>query len=145
MSTQARKGAVRIPRGESVWPVAFMFVAGAYFLLPLWWLLVSSTKSRGDLTTTPGLWFSDIRLLDNIEDLFTRGDGVFWRWLLNSLLYAGRRRGDRHAAGGHGGYALAKYEFRGPRGPVRGHPRRRARSPPRARRCRCSSCSARWS
>jgi multiple sugar transport system permease protein len=113
MSTQARKGAVRIPRGESVWPVAFMFVAGAYFLLPLWWLLVSSTKSRGDLTTTPGLWFSDIRLLDNIEDLFTRGDGVFWRWLLNSLLYAGVGAAIGTLLAAMAGYALAKYEFRG--------------------------------
>ena len=113
MSTQARKGAVRIPRGESVWPVAFMFVAGAYFLLPLWWLLVSSTKSRGDLTTTPGLWFSDIRLLDNIEDLFTRADGVFWRWLLNSLLYAGVGAAIGTLLAAMAGYALAKYEFRG--------------------------------
>jgi multiple sugar transport system permease protein len=113
MSTQARKGAVRIPRGESVWPVAFMFVAGAYFLLPLWWLLVSSTKSRGDLTTTPGLWFSDIALLDNVENLFTRNDGIFWRWLLNSLLYAGVGAAIGTLLAAMAGYALAKYEFRG--------------------------------
>jgi len=106
-------GGVGIKRGESVLPLAFMFVAGAYFLLPLWWLLVSSTKSRGDLTTTPGLWFSDIRLLDNVEDLFTRGDGVFWRWLGNSLLYAGVGAAIGTLLAAMAGYALAKYEFRG--------------------------------
>jgi len=113
MSAQAGGGAIGVKRGESVLPLAFMFVAGAYFLLPLWWLLVSSTKSRGDLTTTPGLWFSDIRLLDNVEDLFTRGDGVFWRWLGNSLLYAGVGAAIGTLLAAMAGYALAKYEFRG--------------------------------
>jgi len=113
MSAHAGTGAVGIKRGESVLPLAFMFVAGAYFLLPLWWLLVSSTKTRGDLTTTPGLWFSDIRLLDNVEDLFTRGDGVFWRWLGNSLLYAGVGAAIGTLLAAMAGYALAKYEFRG--------------------------------
>jgi multiple sugar transport system permease protein len=113
MSTPSRRRGVQIPHGESVWPVAFMFVAGAYFLLPLWWLLVSSTKTRGDLTTTPGLWFSDIRLLDNIEALFTRNDGVFWRWLGNSLLYAGVGAAIGTLLAAMAGYALAKYEFRG--------------------------------
>ncbi len=113
MSTPSRRRGVQIPHGESVWPVAFMFVAGAYFLLPLWWLLVSSTKTRGDLTTTPGLWFSDIKLWDNVEDLFTRGDGVFWRWLGNSLLYAGVGAAIGTLLAAMAGYALAKYEFRG--------------------------------
>ena len=113
MSTQARRRGGFVPRGEAILPVAFMFVAGAYFLLPLWWLLVSSTKTRGDLTTTPGLWFSDIALLDNVENLFTRGDGIFWRWLLNSLLYAGVGAAIGTLLAAMAGYALAKYEFRG--------------------------------
>jgi len=113
MSAQPRRRGVLVPRGEAILPVAFMFVAGAYFLLPLWWLLVSSTKSRGDLTTTPGLWFSDIALLDNVGDLFTRNDGIFWRWLGNSLLYAGVGAAIGTLLAAMAGYALAKYEFRG--------------------------------
>jgi multiple sugar transport system permease protein len=113
MSAHAGGRGVGTQRRESILPVAFMFVAGAYFLLPLWWLLVSSTKTRGDLTTTPGLWFSDIALLDNVENLFTRGDGIFWRWLLNSLLYAGVGAAIGTLLAAMAGYALAKYEFRG--------------------------------
>ena len=99
--------------GTGVLPVALMFVATAYFLGPLWWLFVSASKSRGDLTTTPGLWFADFRLLDNIGDVFTRDDGIFWRWLLNSVLYAGVGAAIGTILAAMAGYALAKYEFRG--------------------------------
>jgi ABC-type glycerol-3-phosphate transport system permease component len=36
----------------------FMLAFFAYFLLPLFWLFVASTKSIGDLFSTFGLWFS---------------------------------------------------------------------------------------
>lgn len=98
---------------ESVLPVALMFVAATYFLLPLWWLFVAATKERGDLTTTPGLWFSDFRLGANVSDLVSRGDGVFWRWVLNSVLYAGIGAAIGTLLAAMAGYALAKYEFRG--------------------------------
>jgi multiple sugar transport system permease protein len=101
------------PRGEAVLPVAFMFVATAYFLLPLWWLLVSASKARADLTTTPGLWFARFRLFDNIGDLFGRDDGIFWRWLLNSVIYAGAGALVSTLLASMAGYALAKYAFRG--------------------------------
>lgn len=98
---------------QSVLPVAFMFVAATYFLLPLWWLAVASTKTRGDLTTTPGLWFSDFQLGANVGDLFSRDGGVFWRWLLNSALYAGVGAAIGTLLAAMCGYALAKYAFRG--------------------------------
>jgi multiple sugar transport system permease protein len=98
---------------ESVLPVALMFVAATYFLLPLWWLFVAATKERGDLTTTPGLWFSDFRFGANVSDLVARSDGVFWRWVLNSVLYAGVGAAIGTLLAAMAGYALAKYEFRG--------------------------------
>jgi len=99
--------------GEGVLAVALMFVATAYFLLPLWWLLVASSKSRADLTETPGLWFADFQLLSNIGNLFERDDGIFWRWLLNSVLYAGLGALIATLLAAMAGYALSKYEFRG--------------------------------
>lgn len=47
----------------------------AYFLLPLFWLLVASTKSNDDLFSSFGLWFADFHLIDNLKMLFTTQDG----------------------------------------------------------------------
>jgi multiple sugar transport system permease protein len=110
---QRRPKARRAIPPESILPVAFMFVATAYFLLPLWWLFVASTKDRADLTGTGGFWFSDFRLTQNVGDLLARDDGIFWRWLLNSVLYAGFGAVASTLLAAMAGYALAKYEFRG--------------------------------
>jgi multiple sugar transport system permease protein len=98
---------------ESVLPVAVMFTAMACFTLPLWYLLVASSKNRGDLTTTPGLWFSHFQLGTNVSDTVNRDGGIFWRWLLNSVLYAGVGAAIGTVIAAMAGYALAKYEFRG--------------------------------
>ena len=86
-----------------------------YFLIPVWWLLVASTKNaEGLFAGTGALWFrGGFHLFDNLHDLFTFNNGEFLRWLGNSVLYA--------SAGGIGctvisvlaGYGFAKYNFRG--------------------------------
>ncbi|MFP3715204.1 carbohydrate ABC transporter permease [Isoptericola variabilis] len=94
----------------------FLLLVAFYFVVPLWWLLVGSTKSNSGLFVGSGgaLWFNDeFALWDNIRGLFTHQGGIYWTWLRNSFLYA--------FAGGIGstvlavlaGYALAKYRFRG--------------------------------
>jgi multiple sugar transport system permease protein len=84
-----------------------------YFLTPLWWLFVSSTKSRTDMASTFGLWFSgDFQLRENLQALFTRDGGAFGKWLLNSFLYAGVGGLLGTLLAVMMGYALAKYEFR---------------------------------
>ena len=90
-----------------------MAVCTVYFLVPVWWLFVGSTKSREQFTSTSPLWFADFRLVDNIRELVTYRDGVFLRWLLNSLAYTGGAAllGTLFAA--MCGYALAKYRFPG--------------------------------
>jgi len=117
--------AIRVPRprprggrrgalsGESVLTVAFMFVVTVYFLGPLYWLFIASTKSRADLTDTPGLWFADFRLGANVSNLFERDDGIFWRWLGNSVLYAGVGAALATLLAAMAGYCLAKYPFKG--------------------------------
>ena len=49
--------------------------------MPLWWLLVASTKSNADLFSTFGLWFADFNLIENIKTVLTFQDGVFIRWV----------------------------------------------------------------
>ncbi|MCU1433513.1 MAG: carbohydrate transporter rane protein 2, family [Pseudarthrobacter sp.] len=98
---------------------AAMLIMGVftlYFLTPIWWLLVSSSKTGGEITSTAPLWFtadSASTFLANLGSLFTYGDGVFGRWLANSALYAGLGALLGTLIAAMCGYALAKYEFRG--------------------------------
>lgn len=106
--------------GESVMSrAAAMLIMGVftlYFLIPIFWLLVSSTKTLGNFTSTFALWFTSTSLTDfihNIGTLFTYSDGIFPRWMLNSLLYAGVAALVGTVVAAMCGYALAKYNFRG--------------------------------
>lgn len=103
------------PRRSTPLTIA-MLAALAYFLLPLFWLLIASTKSAQDLFDSFGLWFSHSpRLLTNIEDTFTQSDGVFVRWLLNTVVYAGVSAIGAAFLAAAGGYGFAKFRFRGDR------------------------------
>lgn len=93
----------------------FMIVMTVYFLLPLFWLVVASTKSTGDLFTTAGFWFADFNFFDNIARITEERGGVFWRWLLNSVIYAGGGALLTAIVCALTGYALAKFRFRGRR------------------------------
>ncbi|WP_175439217.1 carbohydrate ABC transporter permease [Streptomyces vilmorinianum] len=85
-----------------------------YTLLPLAWLVVNATKDQNGLLDSFGLWFAeDVHLWDNITRTLTYDDGVFVRWLLNTLLYVVAGAGGATVLAVLGGYALAKYEFPG--------------------------------
>ena len=55
-----------------MFPTIFMLAFLVYFLMPLFWLLVASTKSLDDLFDSFGLWFADFNLIDNIKDTSSR-------------------------------------------------------------------------
>ncbi len=111
-----------IPRQErprrfdlsSIGVMTFLFVFVLYFLVPFFWLVVASTKSQADLFGTFGLWFAPtFNLFTNLQDLFTYTNGIYGRWLLNTLLYAGVGSVVGTFLSAMAGYALAKYVFRG--------------------------------
>jgi multiple sugar transport system permease protein len=91
----------------------FLTLMAGYFLMPVYWLLVNATKSQRDLVTTNGFAFADLQLGQNLADLFARDDGVFGRWALNSLLYAGLGAAVGTILAAMAGYGIAKYDFRG--------------------------------
>lgn len=88
-------------------------VSTVYFLFPLWWLLVAATKPFGEQFSGNGLWFDGFGLWDNLARLTAQGDGIFWQWMLNSLIYCGLGAAIGTLLSAMGGYALAKYDFPG--------------------------------
>jgi multiple sugar transport system permease protein len=91
-----------------------MLLCVAYFLLPLWWVVVASTKSNADLFSSFGLWFShDFNLVQNLQDVFTSQGGVFTKWLRNSVLYAVVSAVGAAVLATMAGYAFAKFRFPG--------------------------------
>src|SRR6266480_2233208 len=94
--------------------MTFLLIFMLYFLIPFFWLLVSATKSQADLFGTFGLWLApNFNLFTNLQQLFTYNNGIFGRWLLNTLLYAGVGCVVGTFLSAMAGYALAKYVFRG--------------------------------
>jgi multiple sugar transport system permease protein len=93
--------------------LAGMLLSAVYFLLPVWWLLVNSTKPNDQLYSTDGFWFARFSLFSNVRSVFTRSGGIYGHWLANSALYAvgGAAAGTLIAA--MAGYALAKFRYRG--------------------------------
>ncbi|MDN5794344.1 MAG: carbohydrate ABC transporter permease [Intrasporangium sp.] len=93
---------------------AILVVVALYFLVPVYWVVVASTKTTADLFSTNGFWFAPtFALWDNISAVLTYDGGIYIRWFLNSILYAvvGSALATYLAAAG--GYALAKYRFKG--------------------------------
>ncbi|WP_235511466.1 carbohydrate ABC transporter permease [Agromyces sp. Root81] len=84
-----------------------------YFLAPVWWLVVASTKPAGHQFSGSGLWFDGFALFENIALVFEAHDGIFGRWMLNSVFYAGTAALFGTVISAMAGYAIAKYEFRG--------------------------------
>ncbi len=107
----------RLPRRleiGNVLAMAILFVASIYFLLPLYWLVVASTKNTGDLFGTPGLWFSsNWNLWTNLSNVFSYNGGVYFLWLWNSFFYASVSAFIGTLIAALTGYAIAKFEFRG--------------------------------
>jgi len=94
-----------------------LVLATIYSVVPVWWLVVSATKDSGDLYSTPGFWFGhSFAFFDNLGDLMAVDDGIFGRWVLNSLLYAVGGAAVATLLAAMAGYALAKYRFPGREG-----------------------------
>jgi multiple sugar transport system permease protein len=85
-----------------------------YSFMPLVYLVLSATKTNGDLFTTFGFGFgTEFHLWQNLSDLLARDNGVFMRWMFNSLLYSTVAGVGAAILATAAGYALAKFTFVG--------------------------------
>lgn len=110
-----RRYTVENPR-KSITLTVMTGLFALYCLLPLVWLVINATKSQTDFTSTfglaPGHRFA---LWDNIVEVFRYQDGIFSRWLLNTVLYVVVGATVSTFLAALGGYALAKLDFTGKR------------------------------
>jgi multiple sugar transport system permease protein len=89
-------------------------LAAIYVLAPIYWLVVASSKSTGQLfSSSTFLPASHLSWVSNFRLLFTVDGGYFKYWLLNSVIYAVVTAALATAVSTLCGYALAKYRFRG--------------------------------
>jgi multiple sugar transport system permease protein len=111
---ESAPGARRPARKPTSWLLTVLvLICVGYFLLPLFWLVVASTKSNADLFSSFGLWFAHFNLFENIKTVVTFQDGVFVRWALNSVIYAVVSAVGASFLATAAGYAFAKYRFPG--------------------------------
>jgi multiple sugar transport system permease protein len=102
---------------KSITLTVLMSLFVLYTVLPLFWLFVNASKTQTDLFSTFGLWFGhDFALFDNIKQTLTYKDGIFLRWLGNTLLYVVIGAGGATLLATLAGYGLAKFRFPGRRG-----------------------------
>ncbi|WP_432560887.1 carbohydrate ABC transporter permease [Kineococcus sp. SYSU DK003] len=118
-ATSGTGSATRPPAARRIIVTAVLVAVAAYFLVPVYWVVVAATKSTGELFSTNGFWFTSNavgQLVENVTSVFSYDGGIFLRWFGNSVLYAGGGALVATYLAAAGGYALAVYDFPGKNG-----------------------------
>ena len=93
--------------------IVALTITMVYFILPIIWVMFSATKSNADLVSTNGFWFGHFELAENYTKLMGWTQGLFWRWVLNSLFYSPTAGVIGTLISVAAGYAMAKFVFPG--------------------------------
>ncbi len=103
----------RSPDSRPSWLATGVLLLGAiYCLVPVAWVLIASTKSAAELFST-NTFVPSGNLWNNIVILSEYNDHSYWRWVLNTVIYAVFTAVASTAVSALAGYALAKFEFKG--------------------------------
>lgn len=101
-------------RASTVVITALLAVMACYFLFPIVWLLISSTKDQQSLLAVGVLSFAKpFSLFHNIATLSTFRGGQYWRWYANTVMYSAVISIISCLFSAMVGYVLTKYKFRG--------------------------------
>lgn len=99
----------------SVFSIGILLLGAVYCLFPVLWVVMAASKDGSELFSTFTLAPST-HLWDNIVELSEYRDGLYWRWVLNTALYAGVGALASTWVSALSGYVLAKFDFPGKRG-----------------------------
>lgn len=103
-------------RAKTTGTTAFLALAAVYVLVPIYWLVVASSKNQSQLFSTQTfLPPAHLSWASNFKGLFTFQNGDFRWWLLNSFIYSLLTATLAAVVSTLCGYGLAKYRFRGRR------------------------------
>lgn len=94
---------------------SILILGAIYCLFPLLWVVMAASKDGTELFSTFTLAPSS-HLWDNIVELTQYRDGLFWRWMLNTAIYAGVGALASTYVSALSGYVLAKFDFPGKSG-----------------------------
>ena len=85
-----------------------------YCLVPLLWVIFSSTKTSEGIFSSFGLWFDDKNVFwQNVQDTFAYQNGTYTRWLFNTIMYAVVAGVGATIIATFAGYAIATMRFPG--------------------------------
>lgn len=99
----------RISAPKVAWTLIAVLIS-LYFVFPVYWLFIASTKTNAQLFAYVAPWLPPhVSLWHNIVQLFRYGSGVYARWLLNSFAYALSGAAFSTVISGLAGYAFAVF------------------------------------
>ncbi|MGF9648286.1 carbohydrate ABC transporter permease [Pseudarthrobacter oxydans] len=114
-SARTSKGAVSAHDKPSYLSTGILILGALYCLFPAIWVVAAASKDGNELFSTFTLAPST-HLWDNIVALTEYRDGLFWRWMANTALYAGVGAIVSTWVSALSGYVLAKFDFPGKSG-----------------------------
>ncbi|MCU1515700.1 MAG: araQ7 [Pseudarthrobacter sp.] len=114
-SPRASTRAEYVREKPSYLSTGILILGALYCLFPVVWVVAAASKDGTELFSTFTLAPST-HLWDNIMALTEYRDGLFWRWMLNTALYAGVGAILSTWVSALSGYVLAKFDFPGKSG-----------------------------
>lgn len=109
----SRVAGIRKSKTNALFIYAGLALIFLYSVAPVWWLIVSATKDTRDLYNSSGLFFAKLNIAGNLSDLAHYQNGIFFRWMANSLFYSATGAAVCTVVSLAAGYSLSRFEFKG--------------------------------
>lgn len=117
MSSPEDTGAVPVrfyglPRGAVTFLTALCVLFAVFTLVPIAWIVINSTKNQASLFGSFGFWFAGpFEFFHNFSLLFQNvdGNGTYFQWFGNTVLYAVAGGGGATALAAFAGYGFARF------------------------------------
>lgn len=91
-----------------------MLLSIVYFIIPIVWVFINSTKNQIQLFSTYSLFFpSHWHLIENLQGLASQDGGVYLTWMRNTAVYSLSSAFGATLVSSMAGYSLARFNFKG--------------------------------